>query len=161
MVKKNVNLIFLVFFVYFISFNLVEGTANTPSNMILTYNSVEDELSVEITHNIGSDSPSVHHIKTVIISVNSSEVINQGYNTQPTSTTFTYIYNLTANNGAIIQVTAICSISGSITRSLTVGVGQNPVMEIPGYFGLWIIFIGLISWFIMLTHKKLKTEKNR
>jgi hypothetical protein len=121
--------------------------------MVLEYSTDLNELSVTITHSVGSD-PS-HYIKTVTIRVNGSIVDTHTYTSQPNPTTFTYKYNITANTGAVIQTTAVCSISGSITRSITVGSSTNPNETIPGFIGFILLTSIVIGLFTIIIKKKL------
>ncbi|MFX1281648.1 MAG: hypothetical protein ACFFA3_20020, partial [Promethearchaeota archaeon] len=110
-----------------------------------------------ITHNVVDNTS--HYIKTVVVKVNGSTVLTQPYTSQPTKGTFTYIYaNVTANEGATIQVTATCSITGSITRTLTVDEGTSTTnggndQNIPGYYGILIV-VGISLFIVFRAQKK-------
>ncbi|MFX1503732.1 MAG: hypothetical protein ACFFDH_22415, partial [Promethearchaeota archaeon] len=108
-----------LFLIILISMTTVNTKAHNPSNMSLSYDSNTKVLSVSITHTVTN--PSSHYIEYVLIRVNGSTVLNQIYTSQPSTSSFTYDYNITAGDRATIQVTASCSISGSITRSITIG----------------------------------------
>lgn len=142
-----------------ISSNILNVKGHTPENMSLSYNTITDELTVAITHNTAN--PSTHYIFRVRIWVNASLVNESLYTSQPTTSSFSYIYNINANTGASIQATAYCSISGSITRSLTVG-GSNGQTDgqptISGWTG--IIIVVSISVFIttLLILRKIKVK---
>ncbi|MFW9780815.1 MAG: hypothetical protein ACFFFB_00855 [Candidatus Heimdallarchaeota archaeon] len=150
MSKKSIYLSLCLFSLICIIYAGSIVRAHTPSNMSLTYSTNTNELSVTITHNVGSD-PS-HYIDTVIIMVNGSIVDTHVYTSQPNPSMFTYIYNATANIGAIIFVRAECSISGFREQSLTVTAGTTTTNEIiPGFIGFLIptsISIILITIFI-------------
>lgn len=113
--------------------------AHPPLDMELDYNLDISELDVTITHE--TPAPSVHYINKVEIEVNDLIIISQDYNSQPTNDLFTYKYNIDANVGDIITVTAFCNIQGLITRSITVSDPSQddpPIVEfknpIKGYF---------------------------
>lgn len=158
MSKKTLLYSVFIFFIIGISITNISVKAHNPSNMSLIYFSTSDELEVTITHNVGD--PNTHYIQTVIIRVNGSIDSTHPYTSQPTSSTFVRVYNVTANIGATIQVTAECNQGGEITRNLTV-TGQNGQTEeepIPGYFGLLLI-IGISTFLItLLVYKRKRGE---
>lgn len=152
--KRFISIIAILFLICFISVSL-NARAHSPSGMSLDYNSTEEKLSVSITHSVSD--PNSHYIKSVVIKIDGNVIETKSYTTQPSSSSFTYEYELTVNEGSTIEVTAECSIAGSITRSLTLGDdsssdngtdGQDGDITIPGYFGLWIV-IG-VSFIISL-----------
>jgi hypothetical protein len=113
--------------------------AHPPIDMELTYNFEENMLSVTITHE--TPAPTVHYVNRVVVDLNDETVIDESYESQPTSSTFTYDYTIEAIAGDIITVTAYCNIQGSITRTITVrdpSLDDPPVVEIKnptkGYF---------------------------
>jgi hypothetical protein len=91
--------------------------AHDPSDMDLEYNFFTDELSVTITHSVAA--PNEHYIESVEIFKNDVSYLLMNYTSQPSLTTFTYTYDVEAQDGDRIRVLAICSISGSITREIT------------------------------------------
>lgn len=154
MSKKRI-LYFLTFFsiisIFFFSLN---AKAHNPADMSLIYISTSNELRVTITHNVGD--PNTHYIKSATVRVNGSIVITQTYISQPTTSSFTYEYNVTANIGASIQVTAVCNQGGSIERSLVVSEqnGQTGEPEIPGFIGIPLI-TGILTFILtMLIFKR-------
>ncbi len=105
----------------YIAFFLLPSSvqAHPPSTMTLSYNTSNQTLSVTITHAVSD--PSTHYVKSVIVYKNDVKIIHENYTSQPSTDTFTYHYTLEATDGDVIEVTAICSISGQISRSITVG----------------------------------------
>ena len=76
------------------------------------------------------------------------------YSSQPTLSIFTYEYSLATKEGSTIQVTAICSVGGSISRSLGGSDTSNP--GISGFTGIYII-IGLsIITFLVINRRRIK-----
>jgi hypothetical protein len=150
MAKRRICLYIVFFFVMFFSITSISATANNPAAMSLSYNLSSKTLTVEITHNVGD--PNSHFVEFVEIRVNSSLITTETYTSQPTSSAFTYQYNINATEGDTIEVTAICSVSGSITRSLTVG---SPEQGIPGYFGLLILLTASLLVLGFKTKRKL------
>ena len=125
--------------------------ANSPSNMVITYEASTTTLNVTITHNVADES--THFIESVTIKVNDSTVETQTYTSQPTTSTFIYQYtNINATTGDVIIVTAVCNISGQIEKSLTVG---TPEEKIPGF--IWIGLISVVTVFLtfIIARKKI------
>ncbi|MFX1305450.1 MAG: hypothetical protein ACFFDG_01300 [Promethearchaeota archaeon] len=157
--KKRFLYIFVIFFLASLFLISAKVTANYPSSMSLSYNSSTKVLDVTITHNIGSDSPNDHYIKLVEIKLNGSTIISQPYTSQPNTNTFTYQYNMTAGDGAPVQVTATCNKFGDITRSIIIGDdsgNQNGSTEISGYLGFLIITSLALIVLLPLIYRKIK-----
>lgn len=157
MSKKSLYLCLCVFSLICLTSTSLIVTAHTPSNMSLTYSTNTNELSVTITHNVGSD-PS-HYIATVTIMVNGSIVDTQVYTSQPDPNMFTYVYNITANIGALIFVRADCSISGFREQSLTVTSGIATTNgTIPGFNWFLILISISIILVVILIYKRKKVK---
>jgi desulfoferrodoxin (superoxide reductase-like protein) len=113
--------------------------AHPPQNMILDFDFESQVLSVTITHN--SPAPSVHYVNSIEIKRNDEVILTESYDSQPTTTEYTYTFAIEASSGDVLDVTAICNIQGSIARSITVrdpAQDDPPVIEIvnptEGYF---------------------------
>jgi len=113
--------------------------AHPPQDMVLDYDINTETLSVTITHI--SPAPTVHYIDKVEIKRNDELIITEEYDSQPTSSEFTYEYYIQAVVDDELTVIAYCSIQGSITQSLIVrdpSQDEPPVVEIvnpvKGYF---------------------------
>jgi len=162
MSKRSILLGFSIFLMISICATILTVKAHTPSGMSLSYNSNTEVLSVTITHSVADNN--THYIESVVVKVNGSTVISDAYTSQPTKGTFTYLYNnVTANEGATILVTATCNIAGSVTRTLTVSDGTSPTngedgLEIPGYFGIWIIIGFSLIAVLTQVRKKIKCD---
>ncbi|MFX0179447.1 MAG: hypothetical protein ACFE78_04605 [Candidatus Hodarchaeota archaeon] len=158
MSKKTVLYSLTILFIIGITITNISVKAHSPTDMSLIYSSSSDELQVTITHNVGD--PNTHYIQTITIRVNGSIDSIHPYTSQPTSSTFVRVYNVTANIGATIQVTAECNQGGEITRNITV-TGQNGQTEeepIRGYFGILLI-IGISTFLItLLLYKRKRGE---
>jgi hypothetical protein len=87
--------------------------ADPPQYMYLEYDTFFERLSVTITH--ASAAPEKHYIKTVVIKKNGNILSANDYDSQPDSQIFTYIYQAPAEDGDVLEVTALCSTSGSKT----------------------------------------------
>jgi len=140
--KKKLLLYFVIFFSLFMLTTGIKVRGNSPASINLSYNITTQTLTAQITHNVAD--PNTHYIETVEIRVNNTLVATETYNDQPTSSSFTYQYTISASNGDVIELLAICNISGSLTGSLTVG---SSAQGIPGYSGILMI---LIAAFMML-----------
>ncbi len=114
----NIKIVILVIIILSSIFSSVSVLAHSPSDMVLEYDFQEQKLNVTITHN--TPTPNQHYIKKVEVWVNNDLKISQEYTSQPTLSTFTYQYNLSAEDVDVIKVTATCSISGDITEELIV-----------------------------------------
>ncbi|MHA2008327.1 MAG: hypothetical protein ACXABO_11875 [Promethearchaeota archaeon] len=157
MSKKSIILWFLFLFTIGLSITSIAVKAHNPVGLQLSYDKTTKQLNATITHNVGD--PNNHYIESVDIKVNGSTVRFVPYTSQPSTNTFTYVYNnITAIEGETIQVKATCSISGSITRSLVVGDGQLPNggAQIPGYIGILLILSISIVATLSLVYKKVK-----
>lgn len=105
------------------------GTAHSPQEMQLEYVQDNQILNVTITHIIVAQNG--HFVESVEIYKNGDFYLSENYTTQPTTNSFTYSFNVEAEPGDELQVTAICSLFGSITESLTVSGEQgSPEIEI-------------------------------
>ncbi len=113
--------------------------AHPPQDMTLTYDLGTTTLNVTITHE--SPAPTVHYIETVEIKLNDVLYDTYDYTSQPTNDIFTYSYTVIGSIGDVIEVTSICNIQGSITRTITItdpSQDDPPLVEIKnpvkGYF---------------------------
>jgi hypothetical protein len=134
--------------------------ANSPSGMVIEYNTNSNTLNVTITHSVAD--PNTHFIETVIIKVNGTIAETHNYTSQPTSNTFLYQYPIDINQGETVEVTAVCNLVGQIIRTITVEDGQQPPPEdptIPGFCFVGAISALSISFVFFKTKKKIKRVK--
>ena len=103
--------------------------AHPPSDMKLLYNDQTQTLQVVITHPVSGASD--HFIKSVSVSADGKDILTQTYSSQK-GDTVTYSYPLSIPDGRAIQVTAKCSIFGSLTKGLDQG-GVTPKTSTPGF----------------------------
>jgi hypothetical protein len=159
MSKKKLILLLSIFLFIGMGYTISNVRGHSPSSMTLNYNLVSEELTVSITHNVAN--PNDHYVDRVRIWVNASLVNTSLYTSQPTSSSFAYIYNIAAKNGSTIQVTTDCSISGSITRSINVGFtnGQTEEPAIPGFLGTIPTISISIFIIILLIKRKFNAKK--
>ncbi|MDG6220226.1 MAG: S8 family serine peptidase, partial [Candidatus Thermoplasmatota archaeon] len=96
----------------------VDVSAHAPESMVLEYDLENQTLAVTITHVVANVNN--HYIERVSVRRNGVLWVERTYNSQPSRTTFTYVYSVTGNPGDFLHVTAYCSVEGSIVESLTV-----------------------------------------
>lgn len=116
--KRNILYFLIILTTFLFTLYQPRVNAHASSNMILSYDFNTQQLNVTITHNVAN--PNTHYIQSVTIRVNGSIHTQEVYTDQPTTSTYTYQYNITAGHGAAIQVTSVCNLSGTLIRSLTV-----------------------------------------
>ncbi len=94
--------------------------AHNPSGMSLSYDIDSQTLLVEVTHGpVTGD----HRIAQIQIWKNDVLVNTRLYEPpQETASGMDDVFNVGANTGDVLKATATCSISGSITEQITVGV---------------------------------------
>lgn len=143
MVRKRNSFLFGILVFISLLLTLGQVKAHNPSNMILGYDVVDDDLHVVIFH--PSEDLNTHYIFEISVTLNGDPVVSGGYLSQP-SDSYSYGFGFAANNGDLIEVTARCTQGGIITRSITIG--QENV-NIPGFIGL--LFIIGVSTIILVT----------
>ena len=122
----------------------VPTRAHTPSNMTLSYDYDNQILTVTVIHSVAD--VNTHYIEQIIINKNSQFAMDRNYTSQASTSSMSDTFNVAAADNDVFQVTAICSVSGQITRQLTVssgGLQTQPNPQIPG-FPLAAIAIGLV-----------------
>ncbi|HEC76608.1 MAG TPA: hypothetical protein ENI33_05070 [Thermoplasmatales archaeon] len=101
--------------------------AHPPENMKLKYDFLNQTLYVRIEHRVSN--PLNHYIETVIVEVKEQEYVFN-YDSQPTTSIFTYNYTISADCGDLINVTAYCNIEGSIKRTIIACYNAPPIVKI-------------------------------
>ena len=133
MMKRRMTLAIFSFLAMMI---LIQGTpvnAHTPGPMNLTYDFVSQELTIVVTHDV----PDVnsHYIIQVNVERNSVDFLTRDYTSQNTTSQMSAIYSIPAVHGDVLEVTAICSVSGSVTNQITVVDPENtdtiPTIGVP------------------------------
>ena len=131
--------IFVVLMLLTTAFFSSYALAHPPQDMVLQYDIETEILSVKITHN--TPAQNIHYINKIEIRRNDQIVVTELYESQPTTSEFTYNFDVQAEVGDELAVTAYCNIQGSITRSIIVrdpSQDEPPVVEIvnptEGYF---------------------------
>jgi desulfoferrodoxin (superoxide reductase-like protein) len=90
--------------------------AHAPKSVDLDYDLSKQTLTVTIDH--WALTPNVHYIEKVEIKKNGKVVDTAEYKSQPAQEEFSYTYNIPAQAGDKLDVTAFCSIHGSRTSTL-------------------------------------------
>jgi hypothetical protein len=104
--------------------------AHQPSDLRLSFEEPTRVLSVTIDHAVAD--PGTHYVKRVSVTSGGATVSTRTYSSQPASSPFTYTYTLGPDVKGEIQVVAECSISGSLSRSITVPEGTPAVPPAAG-----------------------------
>jgi hypothetical protein len=134
-------------------------SAHPPNDMTLDYDFDNQILTVTVLHAVAD--PNTHYIERIIIEKNSVFTMDRNYTSQASSSSMADAFNINAVNNDILQVTAICSISGQIVRQITVssgGLQTQPRPSIPG-FPLAAIAISLMLaiGLALIRHRRLST----
>jgi hypothetical protein len=111
-------LIVIMVLIFGLLFQSLSVLAHPPANMVLDYDFGSQQLNVTITHI--SPAPNQHYVEKVEIWINDDLTLTRDYTSQPTTSTFTYTYELSAKDSDNIRVKATCSLSGDITEEITV-----------------------------------------
>lgn len=114
---KRVSIVLLISMII-VAFFFNPALAHNPQSMELDYDFINQRLNVTITHNVADINS--HYIESIEIYKTDVLYLKENYTSQPNTSTFTYAYDVQAQDGDVLRVTAICSISGSITQTITV-----------------------------------------
>ncbi|MBS3772803.1 MAG: hypothetical protein KGY55_01225, partial [Candidatus Thermoplasmatota archaeon] len=98
--------------------------AHPPSEMELSYDLENQTLTVTVTH--VTIEPQSHRVYLVEVEKNGELYLDREYDEQPDNT-FTDTYNVEAQVGDVLTVTAYCSLYGSVTKSLSISGGEPDV----------------------------------
>jgi hypothetical protein len=153
-VSLNNILAFLVIAV-FVWIVVHPAAAHAPSDMSISYNELSKELNVTIKHQVPN--PQAHYVKEVRVTINGNVVHDSQYTSQPSPDTFTYTYPVLPAPGDAIEVTASCSITGSISRTMYIPGSTATAPGQPGtplptqkaaegivpVLGAFIVFLGI------------------
>lgn len=92
------------------------GRANSPQEVVLSYNQAQRTLEVRITHT--SKDPAAHYVKKVEIRKADKTIAATEYQNQPGQATFSYVYPVEIGAEDVIEVKATCNIFGSRSEKL-------------------------------------------
>ena len=124
--------------------------ANAPSGMTVSYNLETQDLRVTITHPVNDQT--THYIKEVKIEKNGMLYNTSRYDSQPDLNSFTYIYQVNATTGDIIDVTASCIQGGSKTIQHTIAINNGEKKSTPGFEV--IILLGAVLITLTMLRRK-------
>lgn len=129
---------------------VTSASAHPPSDMVLSYR--PGELTATITHGVAD--PARHYVNRTAILVNGAPAGTLSYSSQPSNTSFTYRYQVPADPGDVIEVTADCNIAGSITRMIVAGEipapGTPPLVLWPYHALFQVLGFGLLIAAVLL-----------
>ena len=92
------------------------GGANSPQEVVLSYDQTKRTLEVRITH--ASKDPATHYVKKVEIRKADKTIAATEYQSQPGEATFAYVYPVEIGSEDVIEVKATCNIFGSKTEKI-------------------------------------------
>jgi len=116
--KSIITLCTLLAAIFCLTIIPMTAKAHPPGSVTLSYSLSAQTLMVTIVHN--SSSPNSHYIDKVVVKKNGKPAGSYTYQNQPDPSEFSYTYNLSANIGDVIEVTAFCSSYGTKTATLIV-----------------------------------------
>jgi hypothetical protein len=109
---------FLTILLLFFSMVGLQATATPPRYLKLQYQAQAQTLKVTIIH--FSPAVKIHYVYRVEIDKNGAVYQTHLYKSQPRVFIFSYTYNVTANPGDTLTVSAYCVLWGFILKSETV-----------------------------------------
>jgi len=116
---KFLKIFGITLLVLLVSMSLVPFAQATPPRYLkIQYQESTNTLKVILTH--ASPVRSIHYIYRIIVQKNGVLEQSHFYTKQPRFFINTYEYNLSANPGDVITVSAYCVLFGYNTRSMTV-----------------------------------------
>lgn len=156
--KKKSGLILISAFLLLIGFtiNSMDISSHSPSSLTIEYDFSQQELTSNLVHSVAN--MNTHFIIEIEIRVNDVLNSTNNYTSQPTMSIFSYTYNVTADIGDIIEVTAECNQGGSQTKQLTVT--DNTVTPAVPAAHVCIILIGLSSTALIRIRSRVKRGGN-
>lgn len=154
--KRCIVLVKVVILLAF--FSLVPVAAHAPSSMELEYNTDSQTLKAVITHNVSD--PYTHYVLRIEIWKNGQSIETVKFAYQPTDSTFFYTFDIPAEEGDLLEVTADCNLGGSITGDLKVisGLGKG---KAPSLWPFHAVFMtaGLLFMAAAISTVKKKAPK--
>ena len=148
MINNKLKIFFTILFIFITLLSIQNVSAHPPSKLNLYYNEDDSQLIVNITHVVSN---SDHFIESVEVKINDEEFDTYTYNSQSDNSMISLLYDISANNGDVIEVKAICNQFGTLTKDLTVG-QDNGGSSTPGF--TFIIILIMIICFIVFYRKK-------
>jgi len=103
----------------------IPAAAHSPADMTVSYDPNTAKISVTITHIV--DNTANHYLSRVKVKLNGNVISDPDYKSQPTKDTFTLTYDVNANAGDEIWVTATCVRGGVLEKTYKVSEPVRPV----------------------------------
>jgi len=147
--KRTVILISVITLFIGLATSSITTVSHSASNMTLIYDLPNQELTINIVHSVAD--PNTHYIFEIKIWKNNILEKQYNYTSQPTTSSFSYIYNVTAIVGDILKVSAECNIAGTLIKELTVS-DETITQNVPAAYTC-IILIGLSSA-VFIRHRR-------
>lgn len=136
---RTATLLFCIFAMFAVASSSVQ--AHSPSNMTLAYDADAHTLTVTVFHAVAD--VNTHYIARIEIAKNGTAYTSRVYTSQESPSFMDDIFNVNATDGDILQATAYCSITGSITRQLTVGGTETTTSTTPAIPGFPLLAVAL------------------
>jgi hypothetical protein len=108
---------------------IIPAAAHAPTDMKISFDPGTAKIYVTITHPV--DDPATHYLSRVQVKLNGDVISDPDYKSQPTKDTFTLTYDVNANPGDEIWVTATCVRGGTLEKSYTVPQPVRPTLKAP------------------------------
>ena len=153
--KRSLILISIFIFILGLTINYTEISSHSPSSLTLEYDYSQQQLTVLLVHSVLD--MNTHYIFDIDIWNNDDFVGNYNYTSQPTMSVFSYTYNINADIGDILEVTAECNQGGSQTKQLTVS-DNTTTPSVPAAH-VCIVLIGLSSTALIKIRRRAKRKE--
>jgi hypothetical protein len=101
-----------------VCFLAVPVLAHSPADMTISYDPNTAKIYVTVNHPV--DDPATHYLSRVKVKLNGNVISDPDYKSQPTKDTFTLTYDVTANAGDEVWVTATCVRGGVLEKTYKV-----------------------------------------
>lgn len=148
--KSNLIIISAIVLIIGLSMNSKDVTSHAPSNLTLEYDFSQQELTANLVHSVTD--MNTHYIFEIEIWKNDVFIITHHYTSQPSLSSFTYTYPVSADFGDILEVIAKCNQGGSQTKQITVT--DNTVTQGVPAAHICIILIGISSTALIKLRRK-------
>ena len=108
---------FTLFFIFLAAVSA--AYAHPPSDIKITFDPATKVLTAVIVHN--TSNPLKHYIKKVDVGINGKEIIEHSISREDNNESQTVSYLIPdVNDGDVVSVEGYCSISGKLTKEITV-----------------------------------------
>jgi len=101
-----------------VCFLAVPVSSHSPTDMSISYDPNTAKIYVTVNHMV--DDPATHYLSRIKVKLNGNVISDPDYKSQPTKDTFTLTYDVNANAGDEVWVTASCVRGGGIEKTYKV-----------------------------------------